>query len=212
MMDYIYEDEMKNLFIEGTVPDKNEAPRYIEMLRRVKSYEVLMFLAKQEKLPEIKSINIPQFSNIDDLNGVLDIVYSTDNIAFEDIGYYFYPEFKLHAQWKYGENHYKMAALLGLTSWDKPYRVTDFGVEYMKIPKRERDEIRNKLIWRVPIVQQIMVKSLSNELKPIDVLAQYLALSTARRRHSNVHVMVDLLVDSLETDVKVEITDNIKWK
>ena len=42
-MDYIYEDEMKNLFIEGTVPDKNEAPRYIEMLRRVKSYEVLMF-------------------------------------------------------------------------------------------------------------------------------------------------------------------------
>ena len=52
MMDYIYEDEMKNLFIEGTVPDKNEAPRYIEMLRRVKSYEVLMFLAKQEKLPE----------------------------------------------------------------------------------------------------------------------------------------------------------------
>ena len=28
----------------------------------------------------------------------------------------------------------------------------------------------------------------------------------------NVHVMVDLLVDSLETDVKVEITDNIKWK
>ena len=81
-MDYIYEDEMKNLFIEGTVPDKNEAPRYIEMLRRVKSYEVLMFLAKQEKLPEIKSINIPQFSNIDDLNGVLDIVYSTDNIAF----------------------------------------------------------------------------------------------------------------------------------
>ena len=64
---------MKNLFIEGTVPDKNEAPRYIEMLRRVKSYEVLMFLAKQEKLPEIKSINIPQFSNIDDLNGVLDI-------------------------------------------------------------------------------------------------------------------------------------------
>ena len=137
MMDYIYEDEMKNLFIEGTVPDKDEAPRYIEMLRRVKSYEVLMFLAKQEKLPEIKSINIPQFSNIDDLNGVLDIVYSTDNITFEDIGYYFYPESKLHAQWKYGENHYKMAALLGLTSWDKPYRVTDFGVEYMKIPKRE---------------------------------------------------------------------------
>ena len=212
MMDYIYEDEMKNLFIEGTVPDKNEAPRYIEMLRRVKSYEVLMFLAKQEKLPEIKSINIPQFSNIDDLNGVLDIVYSTDNITFEDIGYYFYPESKLHAQWKYGENHYKMAALLGLTSWDKPYRVTDFGVEYMKIPKRERDVIRNKLIWRVPIVQQIMVKSLYDELKPIDVLAKYLALITARRRHSNVHVMVDLLVDSLETDVKVEITDNIKWK
>ena len=55
-MDYIYEDEMKNLFIEGTVPDKNEAPRYIEMLRRVKSYEVLMFLAKQEKLPEIKEV------------------------------------------------------------------------------------------------------------------------------------------------------------
>lgn len=212
MMDYIYEDELKKLFIERIVPDKNEAPMYIEMLKRVKSYEVLMFLAKQEELPEIKSINIPQFSNIDDLNGVLDIVYSTDNIAFEDIGYYFYPESKLNAQWKYGENHYKMASLLGLTSWDKPYHVTNFGVEYMKIPKNERDEIRNKLIWRVPIVQQIMIKALNYELKPIDVLTQYLSLSTARRRHSNVHVMVDLLVGSLETDVKVEIADNIKWK
>ncbi len=211
-MDYLCEDEMRKLFVEEIVPTEKEAPRYMEMLRRLTSYEVLLFLLNQEKLPEIKSINIPQFSNIDDLNGVLDIVNSTDNISFEDIGYYFYPDSKLHAQWKYGENHYKMAALLGLTSWDKPYHITDFGIEYMKIPKDERTEIRNKLIWRVPIAQQIIIKSLSGELKPIDVLAQYLALSTARRRHSNVHVMVDILVNSLEKDVKVKITDNIKWK
>lgn len=211
-MDYIYEVEMRKLFIEEVAPDESKAPKYIEMLRRIKSDEVLLFLSGQEKLPEIKSTNIPQFSNIDDLNGVLDIVYSTDNIAFEDIGYYFYPESKLHAQWKYGENHYKMAALLGLTSLDKPYHVTDFGVEYMKIPQNERNEIRNKLIWRVPIVQQIMIRSINNELKPIDVLTQYLAISTAKRRHSNVHVMVNLVVDSLETNAKVKISENIKWK
>lgn len=40
-------------------------------------YDTLLFQKKLEVLPDIKSINIPQFSNIDDLNGVLDIVYSS---------------------------------------------------------------------------------------------------------------------------------------
>jgi hypothetical protein len=211
-MDYLYVDEMNEMFVESVIPDKEDVTRYFDMLNRVSIYEILVFLKSREKLPEVKSINIPQFSNIDDLNGVLDIVYSTDNITFEDIGYYFYPESKIHAQWKYGENHYKTAALLGLTSWDKPYHVTDFGIEYMKIPKSERNTIRNKLILRIPIVQQILLESMDHELKPIDILTQYLALTTAKRRHSNVHVMVDLIVNSLELNQRIEIVENIKWK
>lgn len=203
---------MNKLFVETINPSKGDTTRYFDMLKRVSSYEILSFLNSKNRLPEVKSINIPQFSNIDDLNGVLDIVYSTDNITFEDIGYYFYPDSKIHAQWKYGENHYKTAALLGLTSWDKPYHVTDFGIEYMKIPKSERNEIRNKLILRIPVVQQILIESIDHELKPIDILAQYLALSTAKRRHSNIHVMVDLVVNSFEVNQRVAIGKNIKWK
>ncbi len=211
-MDYIFENEMTFLFIESMVPDKGESKRYLDFLRRISMYEILSFLKKQEILPEVKSINIPQFSNIDDLSGVLDIVYSSGTITFEDIGYYFYPDSKIHAQWKYGENHYKTAALLGLTTWDKPYRVTDFGVGYMQCSKDEKLDIRNKLIMRIPIVQQILVRSVDEELRPIDILAQYLALSTAKRRHSNVHVMVDLVVESLDKDVRSEIVEHIKWK
>ena len=156
--------------------------------------------------------NIPQFSDIDDLNGVLDIVYSSENITFEDIGYYFYPDSKIHAQWKYGENHYKTAALLGLTSWNKPYQVTDFGVEYMKIPAQERDNIRNKLILRIPVIQRVLLISMERELKPMDILTQHLALSTAKRRHSNLHVMVELVINSMNTENRLEIAENIKWK
>lgn len=212
-MDYLYEDKMSKLFIELYVPSEEEAPQYFDMLRRVSSYEILTYIKKMQAcLPEVKSINIPQFSNIDALNGVLDIVYSSENITFEDIGYYFYPDSKINAQWKYGENHYKTAALLGLTSWDKPYHVTEFGVEYMKIPKADRAEIRNKLILRIPIIQQVLIQSTDRELKPLEILCKYLAESTAKRRHSNVHVMVDLVLDSFDGKQKIELIENIKWK
>lgn len=68
---------------------------------------MLKLLVKQEKLSEIKPINISQFSNTGALNGGLDIVCIIDNTAFEDMRYYFYPESKLHVQWKDSENHYK---------------------------------------------------------------------------------------------------------
>lgn len=211
-MDYEFENELGKLYIENELPTSEElATRCIKILAALSEADILRYVRKQNRVPEINAKNIPQFSSLDSINGVLDIVYSSNNITYDEIGYYFYPDSSITAQRKYGENHYKMATLLGLTATNKPFEVTPLGKEYMKLEASERVDLRNKLFLRIPIIQKIVVETELEEVRPLLILMEHLAKTTAIRRYSNVHKIVDYVVESLDNDLRIEVTNNIRW-
>lgn len=211
-MDYLYQEELHSFFIEQEVPNENNVKRYMKMFEEMSSEKILSYIGAQTELPVIEAKNIPQFSSLSSIDGVLDIVYSSKNITYDEIGYYFFHDSSVVAQRKYGENHYKLAAIMGLTTWEKPFRVTDFGREYMLLNQEKKEIIFKKIILRIPIIQRILINSLNQSIRPLDILETYLSVSTAKRRHTNVHSLVEIVVQTMEEDIRIEINGNLNWK
>lgn len=166
----------------------------------------------REKIAEITPANIPQFSNIESINDVLDYVNSEDKVTYELIGYYINKDAKKGAQTKYGENHYKTSASIGLTTIDKPFMITALGKKYMTLPTEEKVVIRNKLFLLVPIVQKILIDAKYMEVQPMNILNMYLSKSTSLRRKPNIRTMVEYVYNDADIEFRIEIQKNLDWK
>lgn len=222
--DSVYKNEIIKLFYLFPV-SKDDISRYtdtqLEQVARVlisiikeTSIEDIVDIieASKENIAELTSANIPQFSNIELINDVLDVVNSTDNISFEEIGYYLNKSASKGAQTKFGENHYKTAALIGLTTQEKPFSITYLGKQYMILDTDKKENVRNKLFLRVPIVQTIVIDAKYKKTIPMDILKKYLSESTSIRRRSNVRTMVDYVCKSADVEFQMEIQKNLDWK
>ena len=168
--------------------------------------------ANKECISDLTSANIPQFSNIELINDVLDVVNSTENITFSDIGYYLNKSASKGAQTKYGENHYKTAALLNLTTFEKPYSITYLGKKYMILDTDTKENIRNKLFLKVPIVQSIAIDARYKKTVPMNILKKYLSESTSIRRRTNVRTMIDYVCKSAGIEFQMKLQKNLDWK
>lgn len=168
--------------------------------------------SNRDMIAEITPANIPQFSSINSINDVLDYVSSADEVTYELIGYYINKDAKKGAQTKYGENHYKTSASIGLTTVDKPFMITALGKKYMTLPTEEKNAIRNKLFLLVPIVQKILVEAKYRKIQPMNILNLYLSESTSLRRRSNVRTMVEYVYKDADVEFRVEVQKNLDWK
>lgn len=173
---------------------------------------VTVIEANRNRIAEITPANIPQFSNIDSINEVLDYVASADEVTYELIGYYINKDAKKGAQTKYGENHYKTAASIGLTTVEKPFKITALGKRYMNLAITEKVVLRNKLFLLVPIVQEIIIEAKYKELQPIEILKLYLSESTSLRRRSNIKTMVEYVYKDADISFTLELQKNLVWK
>lgn len=220
----IYQNEIIKLFYLSPVPYEelklytNEqlnivAQKIIDILKTISIDNIISIIeANKAEIAEITSANIPQFSNIDSINDVLDVVESSDEITFELIGYYINKNTSKGAQIKYGENHYKTAAAIGLTTLNKPFRVTAIGKKYMSLSLKDKTSIRNKLFLLVPIVQKIIIDAQYRTVHPLDVLRLYLSESTSIRRRSNVRKMVEYVYKDTDMEFRIKVQKNLDWK
>lgn len=157
--------------------------------------------------------NIPQFSSIEAVEKILPLVEANAGIEcnYTLLGYFFNKEADIRAQTKYGENHYKTAMLMGLVKKYKPFDVTPLGRIYMEmsLPSEKRYDIKKKLYLRIPLIRYIMLKARKEPVNVYEIMSDYLADSTVKRRISNIRLMVDSLVGLSDNKVTYDI--NIKW-
>lgn len=187
--------------------------KLIDILKRTSIENIVNIIeANRDNIAEITPANIPQFSNIDAINDVLDYVDSADEVTYELIGYYINKDAKKGAQTKYGENHYKTAASIGLTTINKPFAITTLGRKYKKLQADEKTALRNKLFLLIPIVQKIIVEAKYKEVQPMNILNLYLSESTSIRRRSNVRTMVEFVYKDADMEFIIEIQKNLDWK
>ena len=220
--DRIYDHEILRLFYLHPV-DVIEQEKYTDgELQRVAAYLLKIINRTSAKkiidiiesdatsIKEISAKNIPQYSNIDSIDDVISIVESNPGCNYELIGYFFNKTGSKGAQTKYGENHYKTAALMHLTTNHQPFSVSYIGKEYIKFDAEVRTEIRTKLFLLIPIIQKSVIDARYHEINMMEILCKYLSESTAIRRRTNVRTMLDYVCKSTLGEEIIET--NLNWK
>lgn len=145
----------------------------------------------------ITKANIPQFSNFDDCyfgvpNGILESGWEW--AIFKKIGFLLRrsPR-KEGADQKYGENHSKIAKMMGITKIEKTKGValTDFGKYILSLDSLHRENLKSKLCFRIPLIQNYFCADMSENV--ITDCKTILSESTYKRRLSNIKKLISIV-------------------
>lgn len=189
--------------------------RLMHYVRAMSGIEIWGLLKEhRSEFCDITTKNIPQFSDIQSIDKVLNIVESSvdGKLAYRNIGYFFNKDASEGAQHKYGENHYKLASSIGLVTVEKPYSVTPLYYAYLLSERTQKKEIIAKLLLNIPIIQKILIESEKSSYNVPDLLYQYLSKSTARRRGSSIKQVINSICDIMPETERAIIKNNIEWR
>lgn len=206
--------EQKNKYSDSAL--KSAGYRLLSILEKTSTEEILDIIElHKNEIQEITTGSLPQFSELNDADKVPDIVLSNPDCKYKLIGYFFNKDAADHSNQKYGENHYKLAAQLGLCEYadkhaeDGITKVSFFGMIYKDLPKKTRDILRPKLCLQVPFVQHILVEARHDQVNAMNELESMLTHSTSIRRRSSIQQMMHAIEETLTTDRY--IMNNIDW-
>lgn len=173
--------------------------------------------ASRKTMPsEIDSSNIPQFGKVDTILRVPKVMLEENatNIDYVQMGFLLKkdPYASVQANQKYGENHGKIAAQLGLINCVEkrfvPSTITDAFVKGYS--EEEQLRIVTRLFVRIPLVKILLQQSRKNIINGYDYMVE-LTSSTKERRGSSVRAILET-VKCEDSVVMKERLSNISWK
>lgn len=208
---------LEDLFLGNNTDAINLEIEYIKALVLRTSVDMIFSLIKehQDKIRPITSRNIPQFSDVHQINPVMDLLFDSglENMDFRLLGLCLIGQDKKEsAQRKYGENHYKICVQLGFAQDSKKCMINNLGRAYVQ---EKNNDIKNqwmrKMILRIPIIQRVLIAAERGPVRINDFMMNILSESTIVRRKPNVRTLVFMLRDISSVTMKKTI-DNIQWK
>lgn len=199
-------------FYSGKTVEDNYTKILLTYLEKFSIEDILFEIEQYPEVTEpIKSKNISQFSDIKEIDYVVQIVSdSEEEINYQYVGYMLNKNASEGAQIKYGENHLKMAIQMGLVT-EKPYKVSELGKEYLALPEEERNKIKPKLYMRVPLIQKLLLESKEEKIDAMEEMRTYLSEKTAIRRRSNIKTLLSEISKIASVETQKQIMDNISW-
>lgn len=199
-------------FYAGKEVEEGQTKILLEYLKKFSTEDILFEIEQsQEKTEEISSRNISQFSDINAVDHVLDIVSNaSETVTGPYVGYILNKNSSEGAQSRYGRDHLRLGIQMGLIS-EKPYTVTDLGKLYMELSDPDKEIIRSKLYLRVPIIQKLIFESKNKRINAMDELRAYLSEKTAVRRRSNINTLLDEISKISSVELQKQIMNNIYW-
>lgn len=158
---------------------------------------------------------IPQFGKIETIIEVPTYFekYGSRCADYAQMGFYLKNDLNatLSANTKFGENHSKVASLLGLVDCHEG-RIcpTVFTSAFCTFSEADQLKILNKLFFRVPIIQILLRSAARESVNGYSPMSQ-LMLSTKIRRGSSVKSILTYIRDITAPELTVRL-DNIYWK
>ncbi len=187
-----------------------------EILKETPTEHILDIIeSHKDEISEMTTVSIPQFSDLLDADRIPDIVLANPGCSYKLIGYFFNKDADESANQKYGENHYKLSAQLGLCEYadrsaqDGVTAVSFLGLKYKDLPLDQRNQLRPKLCLQIPFIQHILVESRHGTVDAIGELQTLLTPSTAIRRRSSLQQILRAIEGTLTTEIG--IIRNIEW-
>ncbi len=176
----------------------------IQVLQKYKCSEILEIIKDGFVPNKIDKKDISQFSDFKD--AYYTVPYILKNCGITDVDYsrmgYMMRDEKRNdvADKKYGENHMKTSAQLGLCQFKKCRANTNMlGNLFVKLSKSERKKILPKLCLYIPYIQNYFMEGATDEVRE-DILS-ILSLTTRNRRRPNVNTIIQTVKDALEYEL-----------
>lgn len=201
------EDAIKDFFADNLIMESYEygddedfpvlLHSFVDLLLSTRLTDIIEIVKYSHSPLSITKANIPQFSNFDDCyfgvpNGILESGWEW--AIFKKIGFLLRrsPR-KDGADQKYGENHSKIAKMMGITKIEKIRGValTDFGKYILSLDPLHRENLKAKLCFRIPLIQNYFCNDMSENV--ITDCKKILSESTYKRRLSNIKKLISIV-------------------
>ena len=170
----------------------NSAEDLVGLLLEISKEDIRDYI-RSMNIQDIAPKNVPQYSSISDGTiGMISYLRKSGNFGpdFDEVGKHFLGINHNEAAYKkYGENHSKLAELLGVVDIRNEGRrkvyLNDLGIEIEKLNVEEQEDCFDKLACRIPVVQYAIQNDIYDGNEVEILLQHYLAETTAKRRRKN---------------------------
>ncbi|MCF0257135.1 MAG: hypothetical protein HUK10_12785 [Bacteroides heparinolyticus] len=155
----------------------------------------------------LEKCDVPQFSSFEDCIKVPTLIVNSglDGISYERMGYLLrIQKRKPVADKKYGENHMKTAALMGLCNINKDfmtYKAYESSLTriFSELTDEQKLKVEPKLCLRIPLVQNYFFMGGYN--KVLDDMLSILTESTKIRRRTNCNTLIEKVNHAIDYDI-----------
>ena len=186
------------------INDEKRSELLLEVLKRYKCSEILKIIEDGFVPAEVDKKDISQFSDFKD--AYYTVPYMLQNCGMTDVDYlkmgYMLRDEKRKdvADKKYGENHMKTAAQLGLCRFEKcRANANALGSLFIKLNEADRRKILPKLCLYIPFIQNYFMAGATDEVR--DEILSILSPTTQIRRRSNVNTIIQTIKDSIDYEL-----------
>lgn len=185
---------------DDLIVNQTKCTLLLEVLQRHSCAEILSLIKEGDDLFEIDKKDIPQFSDFKDAYYKVPYMLAncgTKDVDYNEMGYMLRNENRKEvADKKYGENHIKTAALMGLCSFKKCRANTStLGNLFIKLSEKERENILPKICLYIPFLYNYFKKGGTDEVR--EEMLSVLSVTTQNRRRSNVNTIIDTIKKAL---------------
>lgn len=185
------------------IEDEVKSALLLEVLKKYRCSEILKIIEDGFVPFEVGKKDISQFSDFKDAYYTVPFLLQncgTSDIDYLKMGYMLRDNKRKDvADKKYGENHMKTAAQLGLCSFDRCRANSNaLGKLFIKLSETERRNILPKLCLYIPYIQNYFMAGATDQVR--DEMLSILSKTTQVRRRPNVNTVIQTVKELIEDE------------
>ena len=184
--------------------DEKKSTLLLEVLKKHKCSDILKIIEDGFEPAKVDMKDISQFSDFKD--AYYTVPFKLQNCGIKDVdyskmGYMLRNEKRKEvADKKYGENHMKTAAQLGLCRFEKCRgNANALGSCFVKLSEADRRNILPKLCLYIPFIQNYFMAGATDEIR--DNILSILSYTTQVRRRPNVNTIIQTVKNSIDYEL-----------
>ncbi|MBO7234190.1 MAG: hypothetical protein J6V13_04305 [Paludibacteraceae bacterium] len=184
--------------------DEKKSALLLEILKKHSCSEILQIIEEGFEPAKIDKKDISQFSDFKDAYYTVPFILQNcgaKDVDYSKMGYMLRDEKRKDvADKKYGENHMKTAAQLGLCRFESCRgNANTLGNCFIKLSEADRKNILPKLCLYIPYIQNYFMAGATDEVR--DEILSILSHTTQVRRRSNVNTIIHTIKESIDYEL-----------
>jgi hypothetical protein len=189
---------------DSLLEQEEKSALLLQVLQKYKCKDILEIIKDEFEINIIEKKDISQFSDFKDAYYTVPFLLKNcgkTDVDYSSMGYMLREERRNDvADKKYGENHMKTSAQLGLCQIKKCRANTNaLGNLFVKLSESERKKILPKLCLYIPYIQNYFMEGATDEVR--EKILSILSQTTQNRRRPNVNTIIQIVKDALEYEL-----------